>query len=248
MKLRTYVTALHAALFAILLVGSPAGSGSMMLMGVGGAPAGGVTFNLSYASSAISSANSTSITYGTLGYSAGATRTICVVQWYGGTGPSITSLTVGGQSFSQVSGAQASSTDMAASVWISNAPLSGSSGSVVVNYSPATTYYSAVALYNLTTTTPAAGTPATITPAGPAPTITDGPITVPSGGGAVFATFAYSGATGTITSGNATIDAFVSAASANFYFGHTTAVGSQSVTFTYSASDRGPATLVPWGP
>lgn len=210
--------------------------------------ASGVSFNLGYASSATSTANTTSINYGTLSYAAGTTRTICIVQWYGGTAPSITSLTVGGQSFSQVSGGIASSADMAASVWISNTPLSGTSGSVVVNYSPVPDWSSAVALYNLTTATPVAGTPATIVPSSPVPTITDGPVTIPPGGGAVFATFAYNNATGTITSGNATIDASPVAGGASFYFAHTTATGSQSVTLTYNVSDRGPAVLVPWGP
>jgi hypothetical protein len=35
MKLRAYIAALHAALFAILLAVSPAGSGSMTLLGAG---------------------------------------------------------------------------------------------------------------------------------------------------------------------------------------------------------------------
>jgi hypothetical protein len=40
MKLKAFIAALHAALFAILVAVSPAGSGSMMLLGVG-KPAGG---------------------------------------------------------------------------------------------------------------------------------------------------------------------------------------------------------------
>src|SRR5437879_10288669 len=39
MKLRAYIVALHAALFAILLAVQPAVSGSMMLLGVGGSGA-----------------------------------------------------------------------------------------------------------------------------------------------------------------------------------------------------------------
>jgi hypothetical protein len=41
MKLRAYIAALHAALFAILLAVSPAGSGSMTLLGAGKPAAGG---------------------------------------------------------------------------------------------------------------------------------------------------------------------------------------------------------------
>jgi hypothetical protein len=214
--------------------------------------AGGGGFDLSYQSSAAQNATTTSpINFGTLSYAAGATRTICVVQWYDGSSPGITSLTVGGQAFSQVSGAYVNSADKNVDVWISNAPLSGTSGAVVVTFTSNLEWASAVALYNLTTTTVAAGTPATIA-VGIAASITAGPASIPSGGGALFATWPYDAGgapTGSITSGNATIDASPSAGpGSTFYFGHTTATGSQSVTFTYSASTSGVATLVPWGP
>lgn len=208
-------------------------------------PAG---FDLSYQSSAaVMDTAAPAVAYGTLTYAAGATRTIAVIQWYDGSSPGIASLTVGGQSFSAVSGAYINSADKNVDIWISDAPLSGTSGAVSVTYNSSLEWASAVALYNLTTTTPAAGTPATVVVTLTS-SISVGPATIPSGGGALFATYPYVGGTGSIASGNAVVDASPVAGGTTFYFAHTTATGSQSVTLTYGASDHGVATLVPWGP
>jgi hypothetical protein len=206
------------------------------------------TFALSYQSSAATTSTVSPVDYGSLAYAAGATRTVCVVQWHDGTAPGISGINVGGVSFTQVTGAYAITADANVDVWISNSPLPAGPGSVTLTYLSKIDWSSAVALYNLTTTNPTAGTPAIGTRAGAFPTITAGPVSIPVSGGAIFATFPYSGTTASVSSGNAVIDASPAAGGKLFYFGHTTATGSQSVTLTYGVNDGGIMTLVPWGP
>lgn len=207
-------------------------------------------FALTYQSSIATSSTASPITYAPSGgYAAGAPRTICLVQYYANAGATVTGVTIDGVALTPISGAAISTGDKAVAAFISSAPLTGNaSASVVVTYSANNTFVSAIALYNLTTTTPAAGTPATLVNTSAGATITAGPVSIPAGGGGLFATFPYLSNTGTITSGNAVIDGSPVAGGTTFYFAHTTATGSQSVTLTYSVNDAGPAMLIPWGP
>lgn len=242
MKLRSYIAALHAALFAILLAISPAGSGSMMLMGVG-APAGGSAFSLVFGSSASSSNTSlTTIDFGTLTYGAGCTRVVVASQWY--VGGTISNVTIGGVSLSQISGAHVATTAIAADAWESSAALAGTSGDVQVTFSAAQSFVASVALYCLNTTSPAAS--ATNTQSNISATVLTAPIAVPAGGGGLVISQSSNGHTATF--GNATVDADIVTGGTNQYYGHTTATGAISVTATYSVSDNIILSVVSWAP
>jgi hypothetical protein len=133
---------------------------------------------------------------------------VVAILFYGSTVASgISGVKIDGISLTQVSGAWAKDAGAASSqadVWISSASLSAGAGSVEVTYGANNSYHSAVAIYNLTTTTVAPGTPATFVQTSVAATITDGPVNIPTGGGALFASYMTNGATQTVGSGNAT--------------------------------------------
>jgi hypothetical protein len=203
-------------------------------------------FDLSYQSSLITSTTATPITYAGLTWAAGATRTVCVIQYINATTPAISAVTINGTACSQVSGTFLNNGEQCIDIWVSDSPVSGTSGSVVVTYGSNNSYRSAVGLYNLTTTTVAPGTADTSFAA--ASSLTLGAVTIPSGGGAVFGAFAYLGATITSPGGNAVIDASLLSGGLTLNFGHTTATGSQSVGLTFSASDNLIGAVVPWGP
>ena len=236
---------------SLLLAIAPA-SAQMTMTGVGGGGFGvaaGGSFALTYQDSKTAASGSTPLTYTGFTVAGGATRTVAVVLWQGGATPGITSMTIGGVACTQVSSAFANvGGDQSADVWISNSAITGGTINVAITYASSTSYYSAVALYNLTTATPSPGPAANAVNSSPAPSISVGAITIPTGGGAVFGAFEYFGATGSITSGNVAIDASPAAGGITWYFGHGTATGSQTATFTYSGNDNGVATFASWGP
>jgi hypothetical protein len=226
----------------------------MMMMGAGstrgGGGGGGGGFALTYGSSAGNNSPSGTINYGTLSYPSGATRIVVGVQWFptGGT-DTITGITVGGTALTQISGAYGNiggSQPVAADVWISSAPLSGSSGAVSVTYSAAPAHQSSVALYGLTTTTPAPSADA-VTIGGYTTSISTS-LTIPSGGGALVLTNASNGITVSSFT-NAAQDVDVAAGWSGFYYAHTTAtVAGTTITATYASNDIAVLSVVAWGP
>lgn len=207
-------------------------------------------FDLTYQDAKTSAAGATPLTYSGYTLASGATRTIAVLLFQGGVTPGIASMTINGVACTQIAGALANAGgDQSADMWISNSAVTGGTIDVVVTYNSATSYHSAVALYNVTTATPAFNAADSSINTSSSPSITVGPINIPTGGQAVFGAYEYFGATATITSGNATYDATPASGGITFYFGRTTTTGaSVSVTLTYSANDLGPATFVSWGP
>src|SRR5437870_1477214 len=99
MKLRAYIVALHAALFAILLAVSPAGSGSMSLMGVG-KPAGGGGATLTYTVTDVSKAWQAGTSFTTVNIGTVAADRIIVVSLLNDSNNTVngrpSSVTVGG--------------------------------------------------------------------------------------------------------------------------------------------------------
>ena len=139
-KLLTFLIALASIIFAVHSPASAQLAGGLMFPGPGtpASSGGGGGFSMAYASSGGNNSPSTTIGYGTLSYSASATRTIVGIQWFPtNTTDTITGVTVGGVSLTQVSGALVVDTltggqFVAADMWISSAALSGSSGAVSV--------------------------------------------------------------------------------------------------------------------
>lgn len=249
MKLQAYIAALHAALLAILLAVSPASSGSMALLGAGGAGAAVGGASLTYVSSAVSGASSGNpINYGTLSYGSGCTRVIVATSWINGSVNPVAGITVGGVSLVQVSGAFASngtSFSTNTDVWESSAGLAGTSGTVIVDYTTGIGYFSTVAVYCLVTTTPTAS--ASIV-AHPGSSPVSASIVVPSGGVALMVSSeGTAGSSASFT--NATVDVDVTASPNNNYYGHTTSTGTVLVTATYTGGTNTPVmSLVSWAP
>lgn len=200
-------------------------------------------FSLTFQSSATSSNTSlTTIDFGTLTYGAGCTRVVVASQWY--VGGTISNVTIGGVSLSQISGAHVAVGGIAADAWESAAALAGSSGDVQVTFSVAQSFVASVAVYCLNTTTPTAS--ATNTASNVSGTVLTAPITVPAGGGGLVISQSSNGHTATFAS--ATVDADLVTGGTNQYYGHTTATGAISVTATYGATDNIDLSVVAWAP
>jgi hypothetical protein len=222
----------------------------MMLTGAGkagGAPA----FSLTNQSSAGSTSNATTtIDYGTLSYGSGNTRVIVAVTWYtSGAAQTITGITIGGVALAQVSGAYVQQAPGAFSpnidIWESTGSLAGTSGDVQVTFSAVTGFGSAVALYNLVTTTPAASAATNASTSNATSLSTT--MTVPAGGGGIVVTLTGNGKLVNYTS-NATLDVAVSVSGNNHNFGHTTATGALTPTGNWSPADPAVMASAAWGP
>lgn len=202
------------------------------------------SFSLTYESSASSSATTSTIDYGTLSYGSGNTRVILAIANRVDLGVTVTSASIGGTSLSHISGAYESGggVDMV-DMWISTAPLAGSSGDVQVTYS-GTVFgpSSAVALYNLVTTTPApSATNIGSTPNGAS---AGAAISIPTGGGGAVVANCENGSI--ISGTNFTIDANLN--SGRQVFGHTTSTGSVTPTVNSSSTDAMVISATSWAP
>jgi len=231
-------------------------AGSMTMMGVGAPPTSGPAFSLTFQSSNGLNSTASSVTYNAgspMTYGAGNTRVVIGVSWANDNVHNITisSITVGSTSFTQVPGAyvSASVNTGGSDIWISNSPIAGSSGVVTVNFSNALGNATSVALYNLQTATPAAfaGSNFTVFNA----TSGSGSISVPPGGAGIAITSdqGFSGLGGSFTAGitqdfNIAYGAF----STPFFGGHTTSTGSVTVTATFSGAAGAPVSMASWGP
>jgi hypothetical protein len=212
---------------------------------------GGGGFALAYQSSATTTNTSlTTLDSGTLTYGSGNTRVIVALEWInnGSSANTVTGVTIGGVALSQVSGAYVTNGGafaVSVDVWMSTGPLSGSSGDVQVTYSAPVGFAGSIALYNLVTSTPAPGTPATTFNIN-APSLTVS-ATIPAGGGAIAL---FVGQNGTAFSSwtNAATDVDVAPGGAHQIYGHATATGTVSVTGTLTGNDGVVLSVVPWGP
>ena len=205
---------------------------------------GGGPFSLALQSShgVASSFGTDSIDFGTLTFAPGATRTLVAIQWVSGVTTTVSSVTIGGVALAQVPRAAivSGAGEAGADLWESTTPLSGTSGDVVVTWSGTIDFGAAVALYNLTTTTPAvSAVDAVAAGSGSSASLT---IAIPSGGAAIVQANTNDGQAITFT--NAILDINVG----NFWFAHTTATGSVPVTSNYSGDNGSVLSVAAWGP
>jgi hypothetical protein len=204
-----------------------------------------VAFSLTYESSnSFATTGTATKDYGTQTYGSGNTRVVLVILWRGG-GTVVSSASIGGSALSQVGAGAAfvcNSSGDCVDMWESTTALAGSSGDVSVTYSGIPNTRSAVALYNLVTTTPIVNTEGTQTNAfGTTCAITK---TIPTGGAAVVALNTENALASNFT--NATLD--VSILSNTMIVGHTTTTGSLTVTSNASSNDVLGCSLAAWGP
>jgi hypothetical protein len=223
---------------------TPAFAGSLTLLGAGG-PAASGGFALTYQSSA-GVAGGTVVNYGSLNYSS-CTRVVVAVQWVASTA-TVSSITVGGSSLAHVASTNLFSSSTGIDIWESSASLGAGPGTVSVTYSAALGGFgSAVAVYCLTTTTPAAS--AGNTTVG---TFGSGPVsvslTVPSGGGGIAAATTTNSANLSAWT-NAANDVTVSSGGNFFSFCHTTYSGAASVSYQWAGGgNTGLISGAAWGP
>jgi hypothetical protein len=132
-------------------------------------------------------------------------------------------------------------------IWESTGAIAGTSGDVQVTYGSALGFNSAVAIYALTTTTPAASFSNAVAPANGSGPTTISSVAVPSGGGGIVVVF---GSNKTFSSWtNAVTDVLVSAGGNTHAFGHTNFTGTNSVSYAWTTGlDIIPMSIAAWGP
>lgn len=212
------------------------------------ASGGGGGFSIVAGATALSgNTSATTIDFGTVAYPSGATRTVVAIAWYG-FAITVTAVTVGGVSLTQIAGAavaSASGPNNAGDMWISSGPLSGSSGDVQVTFSAAQQYEASVALFGVTTTTPAPS--AHSTNSYNSATSISTSLNIPAGGGGIFLATETNGVAITFT--NATIDLQQTAGGINQAYGHTTTTGSGvAVSGSLGSNGGGVLSVVAWAP
>jgi hypothetical protein len=155
------------------------------------------SFSLTYESSATSTAGTTSINYGTMTWVNGQ-YIVMGLSFFDNFSPTtVSSITVGGVSLVQVSGAFQSRGAAGAQVdvWISPSPMASASGNVTVVYTQSPNLFgapSSIAIYSLSTTTPAAAsTSGNIYSSGTNPYVATP--AVPTGGGALVVAYNENG-------------------------------------------------------
>lgn len=199
MKLKAYICALHAALFAILLAVTPAGSGQMSLLGAGKASAGGASFSLAWTGVVIDTAGGTSVNYASVPIGVADANRVVAVAIAGDTAGAATSpvstVTIGGISATQVSGAATFSAIAYSDIWYASVPT-GTTATVAVTYGTPIAN-SAVQAYRIITTTPTPSTGASGTAVAQA--ISNTAYTVPAGGGSFNVYVFRGGSTGSDT-------------------------------------------------
>ena len=170
------------------------------------------SFSLAWVSHAEDSAGGTTVTYSSLSFGAAASNRIiavAVVNRANNTIPTVSSMTIGGGSATQVASAQATDSGdfFAGDIWQAAVPT-GTSGNVAITYSAAS-LRSGIDLYRIVTTTPTAASANGVAPGASA---TNAPVsttvTIPSGGAAlsIYGLRGAQSSTPSITWTNATSD------------------------------------------
>jgi len=205
----------------------------------------GVTFSLSYTGKVSDTVGGTSPSYGSGAIGTADSNRVVAAAIWSRAGTSISSVTIGGVSATQVSGAAAAnSTTTLSDIWYASVPT-GTTATIAVTYA-ASTQRSVVYLYRVVTSTPtpnAAGHDQTTTLTSVATTIN-----VPSGGGAInvggnrnFATIP--------TWTNAVQDDSIALSGAQATTAATTTgTGSITVTMTVGAGGEDCLSSASWGP
>lgn len=196
-----------ALAFCLMLIGSSFAQG-----GMGPGPGtvhstGSVSFSLNFAGSSSDTAGGTTTTYTSVAIGAADTNRIVAVGVavrVNADVDSISSMTIGGISATQVAGARSTRADAGLSItdiWYAAVPT-GTTANIVINWS-ASVVRSGIGAYRIITATPA---PTSVSfGIGTGTNATTGTITVP-GGGAGFAIFGNRNGTGSVAWTNATGD------------------------------------------
>lgn len=202
-------------------------------------------FSLTFGGKVLTTSMGTGLSYASIPHSAVNDRVAAVVFWY--PGGAVTAVSIGADNFTQVASASAAVGAIAVDVWISSGAIASSSSTASVTYASATTYHSAVGLYDLKSTTLTASAARTGTQAAGTSVVVSSALTVPAGGGALVGVLTQNGST--FTPSNFTTDASDVTGGVNFVWGHTTATGSISPGGTsFSVSDAAAVSAVAWGP
>lgn len=231
--------------------------GMMPGPGMPASAGGGVTFSAAWVSHAEDIVGGTTITYSALSFGVADVNRVIVVQICNratATGATVASVTIGGISATQVSGALADTGGaglFATDIWQATVPT-GTSGNVVVTYTNSSTR-SAVDLYRIVTATKTATAAVSAQNAATAAGLTSPSITVPVGGVAISMFGSRGpGTANDVTWTNATKDftAIQFGASATASAATTTASGSTTVSGAIVASGSTAVALsvAAWGP
>lgn len=226
-------------------------NGGVQFPGPGTAHSAGAAFSLTYQdyqSQVLFPASSATLTFSGMGTgTADANRVVAAgifVQGFIGT---VTGVTIGGVSATQVTGAAASATSIQTDIWYASVPT-GTTATVVVTMNTSQQYSMAVSTFRIITTTPTAGTGGSGTQGfGLTASAT---ITVPAGGGAIVLgqlddSQAQSWNVATVDNARTT----TGANGTSSYDGHITGLsGSQTNTVTVGSNDRIATSAAPWGP
>jgi hypothetical protein len=213
---------------------------------------GGGGFALAWQSTATSNANTATINYGTMTWQSGQYLVMGLAFIANNPASTVSSVTVDGISLAQISGALETrgAFGPVADMWISPSPMVHSAGNVSVTYSASPNSFgvaAAVAVYSLSTTTPAAASAGgAVFNSGTNP-FTFSTLAVPSGGGAIVIVATDSGTFSSWT-GAASDSSPTPGAGISPNFGHTTATGTNTISATWTANASGVITGVAWGP
>jgi hypothetical protein len=240
-----------AAWLALCGVANAQMNGGVQFPGPGTAHSSGAAFSLTwqdYQAQVLFPASSATLTFTGMGIgTADANRVVAVgifVQGFIGT---VTGVTIGGVSATQVTGAAASVTSIQTDIWYASVPT-GTTATVVVTMNTSQQYSMAVTAFRIITATPTAGTGGSGTQG--FGTTASATVTIPSGGGAIF--LGQLDGSQTQSWNVATVDNARTTTGANgtsSYDGHITGLsGSQTNTITIGASDRIATSAAPWGP
>jgi hypothetical protein len=234
-KLLTFLISLGAIVLSLWLAVSPLYAGSMTLLGVGSAPISGTPFGITYVSenSLVSSTASFSFAAQPIG-TADPTRLTCVTATWIGTGVTITSLTIGGNAATQVSGALSNSdtSGQASDIWCLGVPT-GTTATIAYTLS-ASTSRSSIQVYSVIGTGAAVSTGTSAFSSTTVATLTKA-ATIPAGGGAIAVVNVHSASASAFSGTNLTLD-------------NQLVVGSATVQSGHNSSSSGSTTLALAGP
>jgi hypothetical protein len=203
----------------------------------------GGSSSLTFESISSIATNGTATNFGTMTYGSGCTRVIIVMVNFDTSSNPATAVTVngvsaaavnpGGSSPAFINGGSNANVTVNGDIWETNSAVAGSSGTVSITWTNATTFGATAALYCLVTATPAANSTANdATGSGSSPSIT---LSVPSGGfGLVGFTNSTNNGVTSWTGATADANADDGGSALQLYVAHTTSTGSVAVTANQS--------------